>query len=107
MKFNDRLKELREYADLTQEELANKIGVSRYTILRYESGKIEPNLDKVIALAKLFDISIDYLLGYSDNKKSIDSKYTVVIKEAELSNLKPSDLEDLIKMIRRFQKHSS
>ncbi len=80
MKFKDRIKQLREDSGMLQKELAAKIGVSRYAITGYESGKREPDLEKIIALAKVFDVSIDYLVGVSDIKKR-DNHYYVAVEQ--------------------------
>lgn len=51
----------------SQKELANLLGVTERTLRRYESGGCEPNVDGLIALADFFDVSIDYLVGRSDD----------------------------------------
>lgn len=50
-------------ANMTQIQVAEKLGVSDGTYKNYEQGKREPNGDKIVALANLFDVSTDYLLG--------------------------------------------
>ena len=63
-----RLKDLREDNDLTQSQLAQIIMQSKSTISKYENGQIEPNIQTIIALAKYFNVTTDYLLGISDIK---------------------------------------
>ena len=63
MKFSDRLKELREKNDMTQEQLAKVSGVSPRTIQRYECGTSRPRLDAAEKLAKALNIPVDQLLG--------------------------------------------
>lgn len=67
MKFNVRLKQLRQKNDLTQSELANILGLKPTAISNYESKRNEPSFDKLIALSKYFDVSCDYLLGVTDS----------------------------------------
>lgn len=62
MKFNERLKELRLTSAFMQKELAQIIGVSVRTFQSYEHGTIEPNISKLIALADVFNVSLDYLV---------------------------------------------
>ena len=81
-----RMKELRERRRLNQEGLAMKLNVSQSTISAYEVGERKPDLDTLIAIANLFDVSTDYLLGLSEVRKSI--------KQSDLS---PDELEYLIK----------
>jgi len=60
-----RIKQAREQAGLTQELLAERIGVSRTAISRFELGEIEPNIRNLAALASVLGVSSDYLLGLS------------------------------------------
>ena len=63
MKFNERLKELREQRNLTQEQLAKASGVSSRMIQRYEYGVSRPRLDAAEKLAKALNVSADEFLG--------------------------------------------
>lgn len=64
--FGERLKELRLSNNLGQVELAKQIGVSKGLISLWENGLREPKLSNLIALAKFFDVSIDYFAGLID-----------------------------------------
>ncbi|MBQ7976593.1 MAG: helix-turn-helix domain-containing protein [Clostridia bacterium] len=67
--FGDILKKLRIEKDLSQEELATIINVSKSTIGMYEQGNRIPKADATLRkLAEFFNVSIDYLMGFSDNK---------------------------------------
>ena len=63
-----KLKELRKKQNLTQLELANKIGVVESTISLYESGKREPDISTLIKLADCLNTSIDELVEHKTNK---------------------------------------
>ena len=67
--FKDNLVELRKIHDLSQEELADKIGVSRQTLSKYETGESLPDIEKCKLLADVFGVSIDDLLNY-DSRSS-------------------------------------
>jgi transcriptional regulator with XRE-family HTH domain len=67
MKFNVRLKQIRQKNNLTQSELADILGLKPTAISNYESERNEPSFDKLIALSKYFDVSCDYLLGVTDS----------------------------------------
>lgn len=69
MSFADNLIELRKYHDLSQEELAEKIGVSRQTLSKYETGESLPDIEKSKLLADAFGVSIDDLISYDKNKE--------------------------------------
>lgn len=62
--FKDNLVELRKIHDMSQEELADKIGVSRQTLSKYETGESLPDIEKCKLLADVFGVSIDDLLNY-------------------------------------------
>ena len=53
MKWNKRIRDLREDNDLTQEDLASQLGISKRTLLRYESGVSEPTISVLISLSLL------------------------------------------------------
>lgn len=62
--FKDNLVELRKIHEMSQEELADKIGVSRQTLSKYETGESLPDIEKCKLIADVFGVSIDDLLNY-------------------------------------------
>lgn len=58
-----RIRDLREDQELSQQELANVLNVSQTTYSRYETGKLDIPTQALIALAKFYGVSVDYLLG--------------------------------------------
>lgn len=66
-KFCLRLKELRDERKLSTSQLGKEIGVSAATISRWENGLREPMLHNLIALAKFFGVTIDFLAGLNNN----------------------------------------
>ena len=64
--FQKTLLELRKLNNLTQKQVANQLGISQPSYIRYENGKAEPSLENLVKLADLFDVSIDYLCGRKD-----------------------------------------
>ena len=69
-KFAYRLKVLRLSKNYTQSEVAEAVGVKQNSYNSWENGKREPKLDTVLHLAKIFDTSVDYLLGETDDKRN-------------------------------------
>ena len=63
MEFNEKLQKLRKEQSLTQEELAEKLFVSRTAISKWESGRGYPSIDSLKVIAKYFQITIDELIG--------------------------------------------
>ncbi len=64
MSFADNLIQLRKMNNLSQEELAEKIGVTRQTLSKYETGESLPDIEKCRQLADVFSVSIDDLISY-------------------------------------------
>lgn len=63
-----RIKQLRKQYNLSQEEFANKIGVSQTTITAWETGKAEPASSVVVKIANYFKVSTDFILEVNDSK---------------------------------------
>ncbi len=63
MEFNEKLQQLRKQKNLTQEELAQALFVSRTAVSKWESGRGYPNLDSLKAIAKFFGVTVDSLLS--------------------------------------------
>ncbi|MDD4565871.1 MAG: helix-turn-helix transcriptional regulator [Eubacteriales bacterium] len=68
-KFAGRVQSLRKSIDLNQQQLAGAIGVTKSTISRIESASRAASIEIIYALANYFDVSIDYLVGRSDDPK--------------------------------------
>ena len=68
MTLGEKLLKLRKARQWSQEELAERIGVTRQAVSRWESGGAKPDADKIVAMCDLFGISADYLLGIEDAK---------------------------------------
>lgn len=62
MEFNNKLYNLRKQKRLSQEELANRLNVSRQTVSKWEVGDSTPDMEKLIAISDLFEISLDELV---------------------------------------------
>lgn len=60
------LKELRMQAGISQQQLADVVGVSQQSINKYENHNIEPDIRTLVALADYFETSVDYLIGHTD-----------------------------------------
>ena len=65
--FAERLKELRKICNISQLQLANAILVTPQTISNYETGKREPRISELISLSGYFHVSVDYLIGNTDD----------------------------------------
>ena len=64
-----RLKDLREDADMTQKEISNYLNIKQNTYSQYENGQRQIPLEALIALAKFYKTSTDYILGLTNEKR--------------------------------------
>jgi len=67
--IHERIKHLRKEKNITQKSLAEIIGVKEVSFQRYEYDMARPSLEKLVVIADYFDVSMDYLIGRSDNPK--------------------------------------
>ena len=65
MKYNEKIRELREDNFFTQQEIANLLNVGQRTYCDYESGKTRIPVDSLITLARFYNVSMDYISGVS------------------------------------------
>ena len=70
--FSERLKELRKFKEKTQREISISLGITERNYQSYEAGGHKPNLGTAIAIADLFGVSLDYLVGRSNDRKLHD-----------------------------------
>jgi len=85
MEFNQRLQELRKGKGLTQEELAERLYVSRTAVSKWESGRGYPNIESLKMIAKFFSVTVDELL-------SSDEVLTIAEEESKQKELYYRDL---------------
>lgn len=71
---------------MTQAELAEHLQINIRTLRRYEAGEVQPNYDKLLQLADLFSVSVDYLLGKPVTTEALQS-YVADLSPAELKAL--------------------
>jgi len=88
-KYGDRIALLREKHALTQEDLANKLGISRAALSHYETSRREPDYDTINKIASFFHVSIDYLLGRTSQPDNVlDPEVRDFVDHLELSDEK-------------------
>lgn len=66
MNFSEKLLMLRKSKNLTQEQLAEQLNISRQSISKWESDQTIPELNKIVELSNIFDVTTDYLLKPSE-----------------------------------------
>ena len=68
MKYNERIRELREDHSYTQQNIASILNVGQRTYSDHESGKTRIPIDSILILARYYDVSVDYITGASNVK---------------------------------------
>lgn len=101
MNFSKKLYMLRTKAGLTQDEMADKFGVSRQTVYKWENEITYPEVDRIIRISEVFNVSIDYLL--KDNlsvKINEDSVEKAVLQFLAISQDMNKISENIIEFMR-------
>ena len=95
MKLQDMLKILRTSKSLTQKQVASTLNINQYNLSDYETGRAEPDINTLIKLADLYEVSIDDMLSHNTNS-TIKNSSTIAVEEY---------IKDLhtLKIIRRIQ----
>ncbi len=86
MEFNEKLQQLRAHKNLTQEQLAEQLYVSRTAISKWESGKGYPNIESLKCISKFFSVTVDELisdeelitLAQSENRSNVKKIYKII-----------------------------
>ena len=92
------IKQKRKEKKLTQKELAEKLSITDRAISKWERNEAKPDIDKLIAISKLFNVSIDYLLSYEIDYSNVDeliehiSEYLISLFEEEILGDLKNDL---------------
>lgn len=101
-KFGKRLEILREKKELSYSELAEKVGMTKSLLWRYETGKSDPGLNSLIKLADYFGVTLDWIAGNGDEEIQYTNKdkYNNAVNRAIKENVSPEKLENLIKILK-------
>lgn len=90
MSFGNKLAGARRRRNLTQEQLAERLGVTRQAVSRWESDAAYPETDKIVRMAQLLEVSCDYLLqdGMDESGKPATSPVTRLLRQAQGKRVK-------------------
>lgn len=94
MNLCDKIKKLRKENNLSQEQLAEKLNVSRQAISKWESNKAYPDIDNLILLRDIFNVTLDDLIISENNTKSEDiNEATESSSDTKLYNIKSNNVK--------------
>ncbi|MBD5117810.1 MAG: helix-turn-helix transcriptional regulator [Clostridiales bacterium] len=96
MSLGNKLAEARKKQNLTQEQLAERLGVTRQAVSRWESDAAYPETDKIVRMAQILEVSCDYLLqdGVDEKGKPVASPVTRLLKQAQGRRVKLTFFEE-------------
>lgn len=95
-----RLEDLRKSRGMSQRDLADFLGVSNYTISAYENERSEPGDEMKVRIARLFDVSMDYLLGLVDQPLSLSREEKTLLFPPAMTK---SQREFLIELLTHWE----
>ncbi len=104
--IGERLQELRKDFDISQAKLAEILGVSHYTISSYECNRSDPDDISKIKLAKLFNVSVDYLLGLVDEPVSFLRDNSTIIIPKDFNEQDIFDIKEYIAFLEYKKKNT-
>ena len=93
MTFAEKLKSIRKQAGMSQEQLAEKIGVSRQAVTKWETDAGVPDIENIMALSALFDISIDELFSNEKGEKKLAEYLFESVTEYDIDEPKRYDMK--------------
>lgn len=108
MLVGERLADLRKDKGLQQKELASIIGVSERSVSLYERGLVSPNDEVKLKIARYFNVSLDYLMGLTNNQISYSHNDYIALPQGYVPELKKELLNhlDLLKIKYRLDRNN-
>lgn len=110
-KFSESIKKYRRISEMTQRDVAEKIGVDRTTYAKYESGKANPQFGTVLKIAKLFEVNVDDICGTEfltprfGDMTTLDSEEVRLITDYRtLSDMRKTEILRVLKRLTGDQK---
>lgn len=100
--LGDKIRNLRKTANMTQEQLADRLGMSCQAVSRWENGTAYPDLELIPPLAEIFGVTSDFLLGIPEEKKEQEAK-KLFEELVEATYAKETDTEKIIRLIREIR----
>ncbi|MBQ3264258.1 MAG: helix-turn-helix transcriptional regulator [Ruminococcus sp.] len=98
--IGERLQELRKDRGISQAEIAKILGVSHYTVSSYECNRSDPDDSLKVLLARFFDVSVDYLLGLTDEPYSYQRDKNIIRIPQDFQEADIESVKDFIRFIR-------
>lgn len=97
MKFGEKITKLKKHKKMSQVELAEKTGISRDAISKYERGDVLPSVEYAKRIAHALGVSLDYLVSDSEQDEALDNEAVKRIKE--IQSLPQSEKEKVFSVV--------
>lgn len=97
--FHEKLRQLRRREQMTQQGLADALGLDRTTVTKYESGVTVPPAESIKKICRVFKVSMDYMMDTyleGENHAELDKRVLILQRAAEENNLSGDELQDII-----------
>lgn len=101
--FAKRLFQLRKKAGMTQEQLAKELGTSRGALSMYEIGRREPDFNTLVKIARFFSVTVDYLVGLSDQPHGHGAQPVLFRELSELTEEEMEYVRETLQVYRRLK----
>ncbi len=101
--FGENLAELRKESGYDQKKLGELLGISYHTVSSYERNRSQPNHEMLVKIAKLFNVSLDYLLGLRRDKISYKSQSNIIVIPKSLPKSEYPKIEEYIQFLLTHQ----
>jgi transcriptional regulator with XRE-family HTH domain len=96
--FGDKLRELRKEKKVSQEEIGKLCGVAKNTVSNWENNINKPDIDLVLKLAQYFNVTTDYLLGFTQDDLDKIKQLEIALKNAGVDNIEQAmQIIDILK----------
>lgn len=111
--LDKRLRELRASLQLTQQEIADKLHISRVRYNQYETGKRQPDNEMLKIISNFYKVSVDYLIGNESEQTTLDEELQQLLNDPDtmvafkdFKNLSDTDKQEIINFI-KFKKQQN
>lgn len=126
MDFSTRLRQLREEKIISREELAKQMNLSYWAVAKYETGERHPDIETIKKFAKFFAVTIDYILGNTNNPRAVfidryadhlspedkefiakesNAGYITLAKEFSEQDVTPEAIKNLLNLVKSLKKN--
>lgn len=102
-RLTQRLRELRQEKNWRQKDVADKLGITESAYGYYEQGRREPSVTVLERLSQIYGVSVDYLLGLTDDPTPLEKKTFATELTTNFPDLTPEEAELMVRLVRELR----